>query len=85
VVKLETTYVSELAAQSLRDLIQESITSAKPVEIEVRKGDKRNVVFKEFLKINCAIGTTDNGKTTVLVLLDEDVESGRSPLVALGR
>ena len=84
-VKLETTHVFKITAQSLRDSIQKGIDDAKPVEIEVRKGDKRNVVFSEFLKINLAIGTTNNGSTTVLVLFDKDIESDRFPLVALGR
>jgi hypothetical protein len=84
VVSIETPYVFKTPAQSLRLLIQKSINDAKPVEIEVGKGDKRDVTFKLFLKVNCAVGTTDNGKTTVVVLLDKDTESERFPLVVLG-
>ena len=84
-VSIEKPYVFKTPAQSLRVLIQKSIDDAKPVEIEVGKGDKRDVMFKEFQPANCAIGTMDNGSITVVVLLDKDIESERFPLVVLGR
>lgn len=86
VVSIQSSHVSSLSTQLLRDLVERSINNAIAVSIEVKSGVIREVVFKEFLeKDRNAVGTTDNGATTVVVLFPKkELETEYKPIVVLG-
>ena len=89
-VQIKSAYTSSLTAQSLRELIETSISGDATVKLEVASGDIRDVRFVEFVLNNergsRATGMTDSGNTTVVVLLPRKIlEARRSPLVVLGQ
>ncbi|MDB5180377.1 MAG: hypothetical protein JWO54_135 [Candidatus Saccharibacteria bacterium] len=89
-VSIQTSHVSSKSCQELRGLIQQSIDEQKPVDIDVEKDDKREVVrqvfFKEFtVKDLQAAGTTSNGDTVLVNFPRKDCEAFGYVLVVVGR